>query len=59
VAVIGGEHATRRASTNREKAARKKRPMQAPNVAGPVFGIQLGNHRMVVPILWVISGGLE
>ncbi|GFZ43052.1 hypothetical protein JCM24511_00770 [Saitozyma sp. JCM 24511] len=59
VGLIGGEHATRRASMNREKAASKKSPMQAPNVAGPVSGIQPGNHRMVVPILkadWVKNG---
>lgn len=31
--------------------ARKKRPTQAPKVAGAVVGVQLGNQRMEVPTL--------
>jgi hypothetical protein len=57
VEVRGGEQATRRASTNREAPARKKRPTQAPNVAGAVVGIQFGNHNILFPTLSRISGG--
>lgn len=31
--------------------ARERRPREAANVAGAVVGVQLGNHRMEVPML--------